>query len=130
MTALLDSDILIDHLRGEPAARELLLRLASELIPPAISVVTVAEIEAGLRETERETVEALFASLQVLSVDETIARQAGRYRAQYGKSHNVLLPDALIAATGKLCGLTLYSLNRKHYPMDDVSVIVPYVKGH
>ena len=54
MTALLDSDIVIDHLRGQSAARELLRRLAREQMPPGISVITVAEIEAGVREPERK----------------------------------------------------------------------------
>lgn len=129
MTALLDSDVIVDHLRGELAAREFLIRLAAESVPPAISVITVAEIEAGLREPERPAVESLFASLRILPVDESIARQAGRYRARYGKSHNVLLPEALIGATAGLHGLVLYSLSRKHYPMDDVAVVVPYGKG-
>jgi len=54
VTALLDSDIVIDHLRGQSAARELLRRLAREQMPPGISVITVAEIEAGVREPERK----------------------------------------------------------------------------
>ncbi len=130
MTALLDSDIVIDHLRGVSAARVLLLRLARESMPPGVSVVTVAEIEAGVRAPERTSVEALFSGLAIHPIDEPIARQAGRYRAMYGKSHGVLLPDALIAATAKLRGLVLYSLNGKHYPMEDVRVVVPYQKEH
>ena len=34
-------------------------RLAREQMPPGISVITVAEIEAGVREPERKAVEAL-----------------------------------------------------------------------
>ena len=98
VTVLLDSDVVIDHLRGEAAARELLRRLAHGQISMGISVITVAEIEAGVRESESQAVEALFAGLLIFPVDKAIARQAGRYRALYGKSHGVLLPGALIAA--------------------------------
>lgn len=128
MNALLDTDVLIDHLRGEAAARSLLLDLAAAEQPPAISVITVAGIEAGLRAAERPQVEALLSSLQTLSVDAAIARQAGRYRMTFGQSHGVLLPDALIAATALQHEKTLYTLNRKHYPMADLEVIVPYQK--
>ena len=129
MNALLDTDILIDHLRGEEQARSLLLDLALAEQPPAISVITVAEIEAGLRDAERAQVEALLSSLQSLTVDAAIARLAGRYRMALGKSHSVLLPDALIAATALQHEKTLYTMNQKHYPMAELEVIVPYQKA-
>ena len=66
VTVLLDSDVVIDHLRGEAAARELLRRLAHGQISMGISVITVAEIEAGVRESERQAVEALFSGLLII----------------------------------------------------------------
>lgn len=128
MNALLDTDVLIDHLRGKIAAKELLMELVTGG-SPVISVITVAEIEAGTRDPEREPVEKLLSSLPCLPVDAAIARKAGQYRAQYGKSHGVLLPDALIAATAVLHDCKLYTLNGKHYPMDGIDVVVPYTKA-
>jgi len=125
MNALLDTDVLIDHLRGVPEAKALLLELAAAG-SLAVSVITVAEIEAGTRDPEREQVEKLLSSLPGLPVDTAIARKAGHYRTQYAKTHGVLLPDALIAATAVLHGCKLYTLNSKHYPMDDINVVVPY----
>ena len=127
MNALLDTDILIDHLRGVSEAKDLLMELAATGTP-AISVITVAEIEAGTRDPEREQVENLLSSLPGLPIDVAIARKAGHYRTQYAKTHGVLLPDALIAATAAMHGCKLYTLNSKHYPMDDINVVVPYTK--
>ena len=76
MTVLIDTDVLIDHLRGVPDAQDFLLRLESDVSCPAISVISVAEIEAGLRDSERPLVEYLFAAMQVYDVDKSIARQA------------------------------------------------------
>ena len=53
-------------------------RLAREQMPPGISVITVAEIEAGVREPERKAVEALFSGLLIFPVDEAIARPGGQ----------------------------------------------------
>ncbi|MFZ0486762.1 MAG: type II toxin-antitoxin system VapC family toxin [Arenicellales bacterium] len=129
MNALIDTDVLIDHLRGVAVARDFLLHLLESGGPPAISAITVAEIEAGIRESERETVEVLLDRLPALGLDPEIARMGGRFRREYGASHGVLLPDALIAATAVKHGRTLYTLNRKHYPMPEVEVVVPYEKG-
>ena len=129
MNALIDTDVLIDHLRGVAVARDLLLHLLESGGPPAISAITVAEIEAGIGESERETVEVLLDRLPALALDPEIARTGGRFRREYGASHGVLLPDALIAATAVKHGRTLYTLNRKHYPMPEVEVVVPYEKG-
>jgi hypothetical protein len=129
MNALIDTDVLIDHLRGVAVARDLLLHLLESGGPPAISAITVAEIEAGIGESERETVEVLLDRLPALALDPEIARTGGRFRREYGASHGVLLPDALIAATAVKHGRTLYTLNRKHYPMPEVELVVPYEKG-
>lgn len=129
MTALIDTDVLIDHLRGVALARDFLLHFLESGESPAISAITIAEIEAGIREPERETVEVLLDRLPALGLDSEIARTGGRFRRRYGTSHGVLLPDALIAATAVQHGRTLYTLNRKHYPMPEVEVVVPYEKG-
>lgn len=129
MKALLDTDVLIDHLRGVPAAREWLTELLSTNVQPVISVITVAEIEAGIREPEREPVEKLLSCLPGLPVDTDVARKAGHYRAVYAKTHGVLLPDAMIAATALVRDCTLYTLNSKYYPMEDIDIVVPYSRG-
>ena len=120
---LLDTNVAIDHLRGRPPAVAFLGGLVGR---PMTSVVVVAELYAGVREgPERARLETFLAGLVVLPLTADVARAGGLFRRQYGKSHNVGLEDALIAATAEAAGATLVTLNRKHFPMP-IDVMVPY----
>jgi predicted nucleic acid-binding protein len=123
---LLDSDILIDFLRGHPEAWSLLdsLRMLGEV--PLVSTVSVAEILAGARHGEEEATEQLLSVLEKIPVSESIARSAGRFLWLYRRSHGIELGDALVAATALAAGATLITRNVKHYPMPRVEVVRPY----
>ena len=121
---LLDSDTLIDYLRGLSAARNYFKSVDAA----AISVVSVTELVSGARNDEEEAaINELFSTMHIVGVDEKIAREAGRLRRQFLRSHNVETADALIAATSILHRLQLVTLNRRHYPML-AHVLVPYRK--
>lgn len=123
---LIDTDVLIDYLRGRPQAVEFLESLRELLL---ISTMTIAELYAGVRDgKERELLNELIRGFQVVPVDESISIKGGLYRRDYGKSHGVGLADALIAATAELNQATLVTLNQKHFPMI-VDIMVPYQKG-
>jgi hypothetical protein len=53
-------------------------------------------------------------------IDQAVGQQAGEYLAQYARSHNLELGDALIAATASLQPARLWTRNRKHYPMPEL----------
>ena len=121
--SLLDTCVLIDFLRDREAAVRVIRGLA---IRPSVSVVTIAELHAGIRnEREHHRIEGLPALLDVREVDFEIARLAGRYCRQYRRSHGVGLPDALIAATARRHGARLVTRNARHFPMLD-DLLVPY----
>jgi predicted nucleic acid-binding protein len=123
---LLDSDVLIDYLRGFSPAVNYFETLGDAT---AISVVSVTEIFSGARnQNEEAAMNDLFSTMVVIPVDENIAREAGRLRRQFLRSHQVEIADALIAATSILHRLRLVTLNRKHYPMI-TSLLVPYRKS-
>ena len=122
---LIDSDIVIDFLRGEKRAVAV---LKAETDALCFSVITVAEINAGVRNArEEEQVDRLFSLIPVLPVTPEIARQAGKFVKQYSTSHAVELPDAIIAATCTVHYAELFTLNVKHYPMFK-SIKPPYRK--
>jgi len=124
-TLLIDTDVIIDYLRGRPDAVSYLEQLTHS---PLISVVTVAELYSGVREGgERKDLGHFISSFELVSIDEDTAVKGGLYRRDYGKSHGVGLADALIAATAATRFATLVTLNKKHFPML-TSIIVPYVK--
>ena len=122
---LIDTDVLIDYLRGQAEAVSYLESLTEPLL---ISVVTVAELYAGVREgAERTALDEFIRAFEIVAVDKEIAIKGGLYRRDYGKSHNTGLADALIAATAENRQAELVRLNKKHFPML-ASVVVPYQK--
>jgi predicted nucleic acid-binding protein len=115
MSILLDTNILIDHLRGDDRATSFLNELAAM---PSASVVTLTELLAGSRsQREDRNIETLSQSVHFLPVDEAIARHAGQFAKHYHPSHGLDDLDALIAATAEHHGLKLATLNVKHFPM-------------
>lgn len=116
---LVDSDVLIAHLRGVDAARDWLLA-ARAAGPLAISAVSVTEITGGMRSAERREVWRLIGSVRIEPVTELEARRAGEFMRRYRRSHGAIgVADYLIAGTADVHGLTLATLNVRHFPMFD-----------
>ena len=114
---LVDSDVLIAHLRGVDAARDWLIDARTDGLL-AISVVSIAELVGGRRTAERREVWRLLAAFRVEPATEVIARRAGDLIRRYRRSHNGIgLGDYLIAATADVKGLHLATLNVRHFPM-------------
>jgi predicted nucleic acid-binding protein len=125
---LIDTDVLIDHLRGNLEALEFLENVMTDSVC-YISAITIAELYVGVREgKERQILDQLIKEFQITTLNEKIAQRGGLYRRDYGKSHGVGLADALIAATAEDLGLKLVTLNKKHYPMLK-KIHVPYQKA-
>jgi predicted nucleic acid-binding protein len=123
---LIDTDVLIDYLRDYSAAVSYVEAQQERFL---ISVVTVAELYAGVREgEERARLEQFLRAFEIIPLDLRLAVQGGLYRRDYSKSHNVGLADALIAAAATQRQVPLVTLNRKHFPMLQ-DVIVPYQKA-
>ena len=94
--------------------------------PLLISVITVAELYAGVREgAERTKLEEFIRAFEIVPVSREISIKVGLYRRDHIKSHNVGLADALIAATAEIQPAKLVTLNSKHFPML-ADVIAPY----
>jgi predicted nucleic acid-binding protein len=117
---LVDSDVLIAHLRGVDVAREWLIDARRRTGPLAVSVVSIAEIGGGMRSGERREVTRLLGSLQPVPVDPAVAWRAGEFRRTYRRSHAAIgTADYLIAASAQVHGYELATLNVKHFPMFD-----------
>jgi predicted nucleic acid-binding protein len=122
VTVLIDSDILIEVSRAKD--RSILSKWLDLSVSDALilySPVNAAELWAGARATEYAKLEALFEALVCAPTDAAIGRRAGDYLRQYRKSHALELGDALIAATAAVSGALLWTRNRKHYPMKELS---------
>lgn len=125
-TLLIDSDILIDHLRREQRAMDFINQEIDDGSPLFISVISRTEILSGARKGEDETIQSLFGILTPVDVDLIIADRAGEYLRKFRKSNALSIGDALIAATAKEMGIKLVTRNIKHYPMKDINIVKPY----
>ncbi len=115
---LVDSDVLIEHLRGNTAARDWLVRSRQSAGPLAISVVSLTEVAGGMRSPERREVMRLLGSMQRFEVSQQVAWRAATLMGEYRRSHSGIgLGDYLIAATALTEGLELATLNVRHFPM-------------
>lgn len=113
---VLDTSVLIAHLRGDESATRYLLGIPTD--QRAASVLARIEIEGGMRSGERRSVASLFAILRLLPVDDAVARRAGELLRTYRRSHQGIdLVDCAVAATVELHGASLATLNVRHFPM-------------
>ncbi len=112
---LVDTDVVIDHLRGRQEAVELLRSITGEV---CISVLTRFEVLAGMRSDERHPTRTLLDSLDNVPVTEEAATRAGEMARIYRAAHRSISPvDYLIAATAEVHGHQLITLNVRHFPM-------------
>ena len=115
---LLDTSILIDHLRGQPEPGRLMREalLSGSMI--AASVLTRVEILGAMRSAERASVRATFSALDWLPVTEQVADRAGRLARTHRRSHGSIdVVDYVIAATAQQHEADLWTRNIRHFPM-------------
>ena len=117
---LLDSDVIIEWLRGHPLFTQQMVALIEAHADLCWTPVSIAEILAGSRKSEDEAIADVFLVLEALPLTTDDGRTAGAYLKSYAKSHGVELGDALIAASASSSGRQLWTLNKKHYPMKDI----------
>lgn len=119
MTALFDTNILIDYLNGRPEAEAELARHRRR----CISIVTWMEVLAGARHAEEEDVIEMFLrDFVLIELSRPIAREAVALR----RARRLRLPDALIWASARHESALLVTRNTKDFPAGEPGVRVPY----
>lgn len=119
---LLDSDLVIWHLRGRKAVVELVLDLARKA-RLGLSAISRAEVLLGMREPETELTLLFLDNCETLPVTATTADRAGEIVREFrSRGITLSLPDALIGATALIASIPLYTCNPRHYPMPDLDL--------
>ena len=113
LSYLVDTDILIDWLKGRAWAKELIWSGDARLY---CSSVTRKELlsKPDLKDSERQRILRLTRHIRVLNVDPVIAAAASELLQKYSR-HPLQVNDALVAATAWVKQLPLLTRNRKHY---------------
>jgi predicted nucleic acid-binding protein len=119
---LLDSDVIIWHLRGSREVTELLRNLQKFSLP-GCSAVSVFEVQMGVKRGEEEATNRFLKALKIFDVTGEVAdRSAQLVREYQSRGRTLGVADALIAGTCLLHNLTLVTYNRKHYPIAELDI--------
>ena len=117
MTALVDTSVLIDYLRGHPGAGQVLEQERS-FGPLHASELTRLEVLAGMRPAEESATRALLSTLTWHPVDADVAEDAGALGRTWLPSHRSIDgADLVITATTIRVDARLLTRNVKHFPM-------------
>jgi hypothetical protein len=111
---LVDTDVLIWHLRGYPQAT----RRLDELGALTLSAVSYLEVLQGMRnKAELVAVKKMLQhrAATLLPVSEAITQRAIELMEAITLSHGLQMGDALIAATALDHGLPVLTANVKHF---------------
>ena len=132
MSDIVDTSILIRHLRGDERATNLLNALFSKR-RPLISPITVTEIFIGCRhEQHLRSVRSLLRRFKTVPITASIAEKTAilvqRYPHLFGSGVQRGIADAFILACAWERNATLYTLNTRHFvdaEITEVSFSVP-----
>jgi len=125
---LLDTTVLIDLSRGKIAAADFVdneRQAGTELF---VSVISAMELVVGCRnKAEVAKAEKQIADFKLVQLNPAMPQKAYELVLTYNKSHGMMIPDALIAATALLESLELMSDNVRHFAMiPNLVVTRPY----
>ena len=115
---ILDTTVLVDHLRGHEQATALMREEFAAGRTLAASELVRFELLAGVRHGEIASLEELFASLRWVGVNSDIARTAAALFRRHRSSHGSIgVVDYIIAASALVLGAELLTTNVRHFPM-------------
>jgi hypothetical protein len=112
---LLDTDVLVDFLRGHNKAVVLVNDYSYRII---LSSIVIAELYAGINGEDEQVALDKFVSLfRVIPVNTEIAKAGGFYKRQFDRSHGIGLAAANIPASVEVKNAELKALNIRRYAM-------------
>jgi predicted nucleic acid-binding protein len=121
---LVDTDVVIEVLRGTQDVIRTVRALWKKGNAIFCCPITIAEVYHGLRPDEMGETDRFFRSIECLPITKEAGAKAGEYLDKYHKTHGVELGDDLVAAVCFSNKTRLYTLNKKHYPMKDIRMVL------
>lgn len=119
-TVLIDTDVAIDYLRGNQAVRDLVFSLLDNNTA-YLSILSVYELYAGMRDNEKEDTENFINACTIEPVTIEIAKKAGELYRKYRKQGITLTSlDCLINATAIILRHKIATRNKEHYPNKEI----------
>jgi len=127
MKYLIDTDWIVDFLKGRKDTVKILRSLADEGL--CVSLISYGEVYEGIYygndpQRHERTFQNFLHGVEVLPLNEAIMRRFAKVRGQL-RSRGLLIgdPDILIAATALHYNLILMSNNKRHFDrIDDLKL--------
>lgn len=114
MTVFLDSDVLIDCLRGTEPSRIWLETVVSESFQ--VPGIVAMELAAGCQNRlELERMQKFLAAFEIVWPDASDMRLAYELLATHRLASNLGIPDCIIASMALARSARLYTFNHKHF---------------
>lgn len=116
MKIVIDTSILIDHLRGGNVWNNLSDRVEEANIELFIPTIVIFELYSGKSSKSplmKEKIEKAISKFYRIDLTEEIARKAGEIYRDF--SPNIQIPDYIIAASALDIGAEVVTLNNKHF---------------
>ena len=111
---LLDTCILVDFLRGNRSIYDILVN--NKDVDLSISTITMMELMLGaFNKKEVLYIQKAFSNINIVYINEEISKLGQKLLINYNKSHNLLIDDALIAATSLVTKLELMTYNKADF---------------
>ncbi|HZA60752.1 MAG TPA: PIN domain-containing protein [Actinomycetota bacterium] len=122
MILVLDTTVLIDHLRGRPVAGRIeAMAQGGDVL--ATTGINVEEVIRGLRPSERKAARALIEGLVILPIGRDEGILAGTWRREFaGRGVTLSQADCLVATAAVTSGARLATGNPRDFPMKGLDV--------
>ncbi len=125
---LLDTDVMIDLLRGYPPAVAWLDALDDDLLLPGFVVMEL--IQGCTSKAEQRRLQRELAPYTVVWPSPEVCDAALAVFARYHLSHNLGIIDALIGQMAVALDTPLHTFNQKHYAaIPSLKTVQPYAKA-
>lgn len=108
---LVDSCIFIDIFRGDQKLYKLVKSLNVVINP----IVYMELLQGAKNKQEQIQINNFLNYFDYIPLNEAISSKSIELIKLYSNSHNLLIPDAMIAATSLLNGLPLFTFNLKDF---------------
>ncbi len=127
MNAFIDSNILIDYFKGNINAQIFLntiFRDNKNVL--CVGAIQRAEIVFFTRPNEEEAVSEVLSNLKCIDINQAVVDLGAKIYKKWNPSHGIDINDAILASTAELNGGMIFTLNTKHFPMENIIVNKAY----
>ena len=114
---ILDTNILIEILKGN---QEIVKKVENSKYQLYISSITAMELYYGaFNKAELFKLKKFISLFNMIEINENISNISTELIFEYSKSHNLAIPDSLIASSAIYTNIKLYTLNIKDFQYID-----------